>query len=131
MWRDVEIPTDLSLEPISSQARAKPSTVQFLSCDEMTTLTSLLEGAAALEQQATRNTAILAANLILNLTMRLSDAGLRRRPTKLIYPDHRPSPFPNGDEPRDRSNRLLDASSNGRAQYRQVKAMDINQTAIA
>jgi hypothetical protein len=23
------------------------------------------------------------------LTMRLSDAGLRRRPTKLIYPDHR------------------------------------------
>ena len=28
------------------------------------------------------------------LTMRLSDAGLRRHPTKLIYPDHRPAPWP-------------------------------------
>ena len=27
------------------------------------------------------------------LTMRLSDAGLRQRPTKLIYTDHRPSPW--------------------------------------
>jgi hypothetical protein len=27
------------------------------------------------------------------LTMRLSDAGLRSRQTKLIYPDHRPSPW--------------------------------------
>jgi uncharacterized DUF497 family protein len=27
------------------------------------------------------------------LTMRLSDARLRRRPTKLIYPDHRPTPW--------------------------------------
>jgi hypothetical protein len=27
------------------------------------------------------------------LTMRLSDAGLRLRQTKLIYPDHRPSPW--------------------------------------
>src|SRR5476651_1439251 len=27
------------------------------------------------------------------LTMRLSDAGMRRRPTKLIYPDHRPTPW--------------------------------------
>src|ERR1700733_11409083 len=28
-----------------------------------------------------------------NLTMRLSDAGLRRRPTKLIYPHHRLPPW--------------------------------------
>jgi hypothetical protein len=39
--------------------------------------------------------------------MRLSDAGLRRRKMRLIYPDHRPSPCPNADGPRDRSNRLL------------------------
>jgi hypothetical protein len=33
---------------------------------------------------------------ILNLrciTIRLSDAGERQRPTKLIYPNHRPSPW--------------------------------------
>jgi hypothetical protein len=29
--------------------------------------------------------------------MRLSDAGLRRRPTKLIYFNHRPAPWPNED----------------------------------
>ena len=29
------------------------------------------------------------------LTMRLSDAGLRLRQTEPIYPDHRPSPWPN------------------------------------
>src|ERR1700760_4105880 len=28
------------------------------------------------------------------LTMKLSDARLRRRETKLIYPDHRPTPCP-------------------------------------
>jgi hypothetical protein len=39
--------------------------------------------------------------------MRLSDAGLRLRPTKLIYPDHQLPPLPNEDTPRDRSNRLL------------------------
>jgi hypothetical protein len=27
------------------------------------------------------------------LTVRLSDAGLRRRQAKLIYPDHRPTPW--------------------------------------
>jgi len=43
-----------------------------------------------------------------HLTMRLSDAGLRRHPTKLIYPDRRPSPWLIEDAPRDRSNRLLD-----------------------
>jgi len=31
------------------------------------------------------------------LTMRLSDAGLRRPKTKLIYPNHRPPPWPNED----------------------------------
>ena len=40
--------------------------------------------------------------------MRLSDAGLRRRPTKLIDPDHRLSPWLTEDATRDRSNRLLD-----------------------
>jgi hypothetical protein len=30
--------------------------------------------------------------------MRLSDAGLRRRQTKLIYPDHRSSPWSNEDD---------------------------------
>jgi hypothetical protein len=43
--------------------------------------------------------------------MRLSDAGLRQRQTKLIYPDHRPTPCLTEDVPRDRSNRLLDDSS--------------------
>ena len=31
------------------------------------------------------------ARLDADLTMRLSDVGLRRHPTKLIYPHHRPS----------------------------------------
>jgi hypothetical protein len=39
--------------------------------------------------------------------MRLSDAGLRRQQTKLIYPDHRLPPWLNEDATRDRSNRLL------------------------
>ena len=43
------------------------------------------------------------------LTMRLSDAGLRQRQTKALYPNHRPPPWPNEDAPRDRSNRLLGA----------------------
>jgi hypothetical protein len=30
---------------------------------------------------------------LIRLTMRLSDAGLRQRPTKLIYPNHRSSPW--------------------------------------
>src|SRR5882672_4391645 len=41
------------------------------------------------------------------LTMRLIDAGLRRRPTKLIYLNHRPPPWLTEDVTRDRSNRLL------------------------
>jgi hypothetical protein len=44
----------------------------------------------------------------LRLTMRLSDAGLRRRKTKQIYPNHRLPPCLNEDAARDRSNRLLD-----------------------
>jgi hypothetical protein len=43
-----------------------------------------------------------------NLTMRLSDAGLRRRETKALYLDHRPPPWLTEDAPRDRSNRVLD-----------------------
>src|SRR5258708_8263055 len=40
--------------------------------------------------------------------MRLSDAGVRRRQTKLIYCDHRFPPWLTEDAvPRDRSNRLL------------------------
>jgi hypothetical protein len=41
------------------------------------------------------------------LTMRLSDAGLRRRAAKLLYRDHRLPPWLNEDDTRDRSNRLL------------------------
>src|SRR6266478_9970975 len=41
------------------------------------------------------------------LTMRLSDAGLRRLKTKTVYPDHRSPPWLTEDAPRDRSNRLL------------------------
>jgi hypothetical protein len=42
-----------------------------------------------------------------SLTTRLSDAGQRQRPTKLIYADHRLPPWLTEDAPRDRSNRLL------------------------
>ena len=48
--------------------------------------------------------------------MRLSEAGLRRRRTKALYPNHRPSPWLNEDATRDRSNRLLE----GAADYREV-----------
>jgi hypothetical protein len=37
----------------------------------------------------------------------LSDAGMRRRQTKLIYSNHRLPPWLTEDAPRDRSNRLL------------------------
>src|SRR5258708_57915 len=40
--------------------------------------------------------------------MRLSDAGLRRRQTKLIYPDHRLTHWLTEDVPPDRSNRALE-----------------------
>ena len=39
--------------------------------------------------------------------MRLSDARLRRRKTKLVYPNHRSPPWLTEDDTRDRSNRLL------------------------
>src|ERR1700721_1308725 len=42
------------------------------------------------------------------LTMRLSDAGLWRRQTKMLYPNHRLPPQLNESATRDRSNRLLD-----------------------
>src|SRR5258706_10207004 len=41
------------------------------------------------------------------LTMRLSDAGLHPRQTKLIYPDHRPPSWLTEMLPRDRSSRSL------------------------
>jgi hypothetical protein len=41
------------------------------------------------------------------LTMRLSDAGLRRRQTELFYPNHRSPPWLTEDATGDRSNRLL------------------------
>jgi hypothetical protein len=49
-----------------------------------------------------------------HLTMRLSDAGLRCRQSKLLYPDHRSPPWPIVDAPRDRSNRLLDDTQRSR-----------------
>jgi hypothetical protein len=45
---------------------------------------------AKYENQGTAN---IAHRLCHGLTMRLSDAKLRRRQTKLRYPDHRPSPW--------------------------------------
>jgi hypothetical protein len=50
--------------------------------------------------------------------MRLSDAGLRYRPTKLIYPNHRFPPWLTEDAPRDRSNRLLEADRSDHACFR-------------
>src|SRR5579863_6228408 len=43
-----------------------------------------------------------------DLTMRLSDAGLHRRQTKALYPNHRLPPWLTEDATRDRSNRLLE-----------------------
>src|SRR5258708_3029402 len=43
-----------------------------------------------------------------SLEMRLSDAGMRCRGTKLIYLNHRPSPWPTEDAPHDRSKQLLE-----------------------
>jgi hypothetical protein len=43
--------------------------------------------------------------------MRLSDAGLRRRQMKAVYPDHRLPPWLTEDATRDRSNRLLEATT--------------------
>ena len=51
---------------------------------------------------------------VTGLTMRLSDAGLRCRQTKLIYPNHRSPPWLTEDAPRDRSNRLLDDTQRSR-----------------
>jgi len=42
------------------------------------------------------------------LTMRLSDAGVRQRKTKLFYPNHRPSPWSTEAASRDRSSRMLE-----------------------
>jgi hypothetical protein len=42
--------------------------------------------------------------------MRLSDAGLHRRQTKVLYPNHRLPPWLTEDATRDRSNRLLGAA---------------------
>jgi hypothetical protein len=57
------------------------------------------------EQPLSRTTA---AKLVRRKTMRLSDAGLRRPPTKLLYLKHRSSPWLTEDaSPRVRSNRLL------------------------
>jgi hypothetical protein len=40
--------------------------------------------------------------------MRLSDAGLRRRTSKALYPNHRLPSLATEDDTRDRSNRLLE-----------------------
>ena len=47
--------------------------------------------------------------------MRLSDAGLRCRQTKLIYPNHRLPPWLTEGATRDRSNRLLGGVQDGAA----------------
>jgi hypothetical protein len=45
--------------------------------------------------------------LISRITLRLSDAGMRCRQAKALYPNHRPPPWLTEDVTRDRSNRLL------------------------
>jgi hypothetical protein len=45
--------------------------------------------------------------------MRLSDAGLRRRQSEILYLNHRLPPWLTEDTPRDRLNRLLDGSVPG------------------
>ena len=45
--------------------------------------------------------------------MRLSDAGLRQRQTKVLYPNHRLPPWLTEGAARDRSNRLLDGDGIG------------------
>ena len=42
--------------------------------------------------------------------MRLSDAGLHQRRTKVLYPNHRSPPWLTEDATRDRLNRLLDGN---------------------
>jgi hypothetical protein len=64
--------------------------------------------------------------------MRLSDAGLRQRQTKLIYPNHRPPPWLIEDAARDRSNRLLgDGRASSRTETQCIKrAMLIELTGL-
>jgi hypothetical protein len=57
--------------------------------------------------------------------MRLSDAGLRRHPTKLLYPDHRLPPWLTEDVPRDRSNRLLDDTTHHWDSYQQSELIEV------
>jgi hypothetical protein len=53
-----------------------------------------------------------------HLTMRLSDAGMRRRQTELLYPNHRLTPWLTEDLcSRDRSNRLLGGTNEHGSQH--------------
>jgi len=63
--------------------------------------------ATKLNTSAARIDASIAMVILGSLTMRLSDVGLRPRQTRLIYPDHRLTPFLPKDATRDRSNRWL------------------------
>jgi hypothetical protein len=60
--------------------------------------------------------------------MRLSDAGLRRHQTKLIYLNHRSPSWLTEDTPRDRSNRLLEV--NGMNSHCRLIAFDTENTEI-
>ena len=66
------------------------------------------------------------------ITMRLSDAGLRQRQTKLIYPNHRSPPWLTEDATRDRSNRLLgDGRASSRTETQCIKrAMLVELTGL-
>ncbi len=72
---------------------------------------------------------IFAANKVARqpcrLTMRLSDAGLRQRRTKAVYPDHRSSPWPIEYAARDRSNRLLDARGMSKPSEREICGLSV------
>src|SRR6202035_1526713 len=58
--------------------------------------------------------------------MRLSDAGLRCRQTKVLYPDHRLPPWLTEDATRDRSNRLLCVPNSQGDMAKYCIATDIN-----
>jgi len=58
--------------------------------------------------------------------MRLSDAGLSRRQTKLIYPNYRPPPWLIEDAPRDRSNRWLDCRAAPPSKLTSNRADELN-----
>jgi hypothetical protein len=64
---------------------------------QTTNTTVTMTGARSCRHGVGEDVTGTALTSVMDLTMRLSDAGLRGRQTKLIYPNHRPPPWPNED----------------------------------